>query len=211
MVRKPSGHLKRPPTEAQRAAYPAIASFPFVIASDAWQSHSRLKRKQPLMLKERKTNQKGFTLIEMLIAVAIAGLIVAAAAGAVVQLIQSSDTTAHMLAVRQVQQAGYWVSTDGLQAQYVSASGPEGFPLHFWNSHDVTYNLTDPNADGLHELHRIESESDMTVAKYLTPNTTCSWNATAGLLTFTVEASVRGARGRETETRTYEVTPRALL
>lgn len=158
------------------------------------------------MPKQPRRNQKGFTLIEIVIAVAIAGLVVAAAAAAVVQLIQSSDTTAHMLAVRQVQQAGYWLSTDALQAQTVTP--PTGFPLTLtWNSHNITYTL-EP-IDDLYELQRSDGATNMTVAKYLTNTTNSSWNSI--VLTFTVEASVMGARGRETETRTYEVTPRALL
>jgi prepilin-type N-terminal cleavage/methylation domain-containing protein len=160
-----------------------------------------------------RRNQKGFTLIEIVIAVAIAGLVVAAAAGAIVQLVQSADTTAHMVAVRQVQQAGYWLSTDALQAQNVSAntptaSGSRDFPLTLTLSgHNISYTL-EPT-DDLQELQRSDGTANMTVARYLTDMTTCSWNATAGLLTFTVEASVMGARGAETETRTYEVRPRA--
>ena len=166
------------------------------------------------MRNKLRRNQKGFTLIEIVIAVAIAGLVVAAAAGAVVQLIQSQDTTAHMLVVRQVQQAGYWLSTDALQAQNVSANtttawGSEDFPLTLtWNGHNITYTL-EP-MDDLDELQRSDGATNMTVAKYLTDSTTCSWNATARLLTFTVEASVMGARGPETETRIYEVKPRPL-
>ncbi len=184
----------------------------------AMQSHSRMKRKQPPMPKKLETDQKGFTLIEIVIAVAIAGLVVAAAAGAVVQLVQSADTTAHMLAVRQVQQAGYWLSTDALQAQNVTdtpPTGAPGFPLHLsWtdyegSGHNVTY--AREATDDLYNLMRSDGATNITVARYLTESTTCSWNATAGLLTFTVEASVMGARGPETEMRTYEVKPRPSL
>ena len=76
-----------------------------------------------------KTNQKGFTLIEVLIAVAITGLIVGAASGAGAHVIQSKRTTAQMVALRQVQTAGYWVSRDALCAQSVTTGGGSGFPL----------------------------------------------------------------------------------
>lgn len=161
-----------------------------------------------------KTNQKGFTLIELLIAVAIVGLMGAGAAGATVQIIQSTDTTAHMLAVRQVQTAGYWVSTDALQAQYVTAPGSTGFPLNLqWTdsgsyNHTVTYTL-EPMG-GLYKLQRSDGATNMVVGRYLTDDTICSWDGTAKILTFTVTASVTGARGQEIETRTYEIEPRPL-
>jgi len=164
------------------------------------------------MPKKLKTNQKGFTLIELLIAVAITGLMAAGAAGATVQVIQSTDTSAHMLAVRQVQTSGYWVSTDGLQAQYVTPTGPTGFPLYLqWtdsesNYHNITYTLGETPG----ELHRLEVATNMTVGRYLTDDTICSWDGTAKILTFTVTASVTGARGQEIETRTYEIEPRPL-
>ena len=166
------------------------------------------------MRKKLKTNQKGFTLIEILIAVAIVGLIAAGAAGATVQIVQSTDTTAHMLAVRQVQTAGYWVSTDALQARNVTAPGPTGFPLNLqWtdsesHNHNMTYTL-EP-MDGLYKLQRSDGATNIVVGRYLTDDTICSWNPTARVLTFTVEASVTGARGPETETRTYEIEPRPL-
>jgi prepilin-type N-terminal cleavage/methylation domain-containing protein len=173
-----------------------------------------MKRKPPLMPKKLRTDQKGFTLIEILIAVAIVGLIAAAAGGSIVQVIQSTDTTAHMLAVRQVQTAGYWVSTDGLQAQYVTATGPTGFPLKLrWTDskshyHNIAYTL-EP-MDGLYKLLRSEGATSITVGRYLTDDTICSWSGNARILTLTVEASVTGAHGPETETRTYEIEPRPL-
>jgi hypothetical protein len=136
----------------------------------------------------------------------------AGAAGATVQVIQSTDTSAHMLAVRQVQTAGYWVSTDALQAQYVTAPGSEGSLLNLqWtdsesNPYDITYTLNVTSG----ELHRMEGATSITVGRYLTDDTICSWDGTAKILTFAVTASVTGARGQEVETRTYEIEPRPL-
>lgn len=171
------------------------------------------------MPKKPKANQKGFTLLEILIAVAISGLVVAAAASALFQVFQSTDTAAHMVAVRHVQTAGCRVSTDALQAQTVSANiatawGSEGFPLELhcedWqgNSDNITYTLDVPSG----ELKRksLATSTPMIVARYLTGDTTCSWNETAKVLTLTVTASVTGAHGPETETRTYEIEPRPL-
>jgi prepilin-type N-terminal cleavage/methylation domain-containing protein len=155
-------------------------------------------------------NQKGFTLIELVIAIGISGLIVAAASATLIHIVRSADSSAHMVALRWAQNAGYWVSEDALQAQNVTPTGPTGFPLTlYWeewdgNSHNITYSLGTTSG----ELQRSDGATNIIVARYLTNNTTCNW--TAGMLTFTVEASVAGAQGEQTVIRTYEVTPRCL-
>ncbi len=164
----------------------------------------------------RNRNQRGFTLIEMVIGVAVTGLVVAAASGAVIQVIQSTHTSAHMVALRQVQTAGYWVSKDSLQAQTVTTGADAGFPLTLawidWegNSHSITYTL-EP-MDDLYKLQRSEGATNTIVGQYLTDNTICEpvdhVLAPDEVLTFKVTASVTGARGLQTETRTYEIKPR---
>jgi prepilin-type N-terminal cleavage/methylation domain-containing protein len=71
-----------------------------------------------LIRKER--NQTGFTLIELIIAVAITSVVLAAAAGTVYQLLAGNSHNSNaMLATRNVQQAGHWISQDILMAQEV--------------------------------------------------------------------------------------------
>ena len=176
------------------------------------------------MLRRFTKNEKGLTLLELLIVLPIAAIVVGAASAVIIQLLSASSTSAHMAALRQVQQAGYWVSTDALQAQVVTANtttawGSEDFPLSLkwtdWdsNNHNITYRLM-PMGD-LYELKRSDGATGITVARYLTANTTCSWNSTsttAPVLTLTVEASVvAAARGPGAETRTYEIKPRAIV
>jgi len=175
-------------------------------------------------------NQKGFTLIEVLITVAMLAGIGVVTTAAIGQLVQSNRTSNHMAAVRQVQQAGYWVNRDGVQAQNINTSnvtGNGGFPLTLsWNwtdlgeggeAHEVVYNLTP--AGGLYELRRQETVVNTTttvvgsttvVGQYIhfdaeSPSSTeCSWNATEWLLTINITAKV----GLQTESRTYEIKPR---
>ena len=102
-----------------------------------------------------KSGQRGFTLLELLVAIPISALVVAAATGGLIQVVNSKDASTHMYSLRQVQTAGYWVSTDAYQAQQVgdvpgeiTVGANQGFPLVLkWldpdtgKTHIVTYTL----------------------------------------------------------------------
>lgn len=171
-------------------------------------------------------NQKGFTFIEIVIAVGIFGLVAAAASGTFVQVIQSSRNTDHMTVLRHVQSAGYWVSQDGVQAQQVTTSTTPGLPFTLtwtdWDdndTHEVEYSLQDMSSGDLDYLQRKEVVNGEVanpiitmVGQYINPNnTSCEpvdQELSAGeTFTFTVTATMN----QQTETRTYEVKPRALL
>ena len=65
-----------------------------------------------------------------MLAVAISGVIIAAITTTILQMFTGGARTSnHMTAVRQVQNAGYWVSHDGQMAQMVVITGVSGFPL----------------------------------------------------------------------------------
>jgi len=159
-------------------------------------------------------NQKGFTLIEIVIALGIFGLVIAAATGTIAQVFQSARSSEHMTALRQVQSAGYWVSKDGIQAQTIYT---QGYFLYVartdWDDselHEIVYSLQDMPSGALKQLQREESlngapASTLIVSRYIDPDqTSCSWNASVKALTFTVTATMN----QQTETRTYEVQPR---
>ncbi len=169
-----------------------------------------------------RNDQRGFTLVELLIAIVIAGLITGGITFAIMQILTiNTRASNHMVAVRQVQQAGKEVSKDTLQAQTVNASGTHGFPLTLtweeWGTnltHTVVYDLVVPS-NGVKELQRNHSveggNSTLTsVAQYIDADltkTTCSPLGvlqSGDVLTFTVTATV----GTQSETRVYEVRPR---
>ena len=173
-----------------------------------------------------RNNQKGFTLIEILIALGIFGLVAAATSGTVVQIIQSNRSADHMTALRHVQSAGYWVSHDGVQAQQVTTSAAPGLPFTLtwtdWDSnalHAVEYSLQDMSAGDLDYLQRQEIVNGQAadpiitiVGQYIDPNNTSCEPldqelSTGETFTFTVTAKMN----QQTETRTYEIKPRALL
>jgi prepilin-type N-terminal cleavage/methylation domain-containing protein len=65
-------------------------------------------------------NQKGFTLIELIIAVAISGLIIGSIAMAITQIfIGHAQSSGEMTALLQVQNVGYWINRDGPMAEKI--------------------------------------------------------------------------------------------
>jgi len=164
-------------------------------------------------------HQRGFTLIELLAAIAIAGLITAGITAAIMQILTiNAGSSNHMIAVRQVQQAGKEVSKDTLQAQPTKINdNPLGaFLVLNWTdweggNNTVIYTLqTMPSRPDLRVLsrnHTINGTAQATtppiVAQYIDPDqTSCVF--VGGVLTFTVTATVHG----ESETRVYEIEPR---
>jgi prepilin-type N-terminal cleavage/methylation domain-containing protein len=170
-----------------------------------------------------RKSQRGFSLVELVIVVALAGLVGAAITATAFQVFTFNTRLSNqMTAIRQVQQAGFWVSPDVMMAKTVVIGGSPGVLLTLsWNeaggtgiSHNVTYTL-ETMPGGLKRLQRehyigtpLTLNSTTTVAEYIDPNQTSC--APAGVLpagsalTFTVTATVGG----QTETRTYEVKPR---
>ena len=165
--------------------------------------------------------RKAFTLIEMVVVLVLVGLISAGITAAIMQVLTINHRASnHMIAVRQVQQAGKEVSKDTLQSQSLNTTGGQGFPLTLswveWGTNQtnsVNYTLEDMPS-GLKQLqrsHTIDSgEPTVTrVAQYIDPyQTSCSWNNATRVLTFTVTATVGSGPYEAIETRIYEIEPR---
>ena len=160
-------------------------------------------------------HQRGFTLIEMLVAIALAGIITGGITMTISQVLTiNSRVSNHMVAVRQVQQAGKEVSKDALQAQILELGSSSGLPLTLawieWETgdlHEVVYTLENMSG-GLKKLQRSHSVNDeeptvTRIARYIDPDLT-SCVCSGGVLTFTVTGNVGG----QSETRVYEVKPR---
>ncbi len=167
-----------------------------------------------------KGSEEGFTLVELLVAIPIAALVVAAATGIIIQILNGTHNTSHMLAMRQVQTAGDWVSRDSIQTQNITLGAGNGFPFNLtwtdWDDnevHQIIYSLLDMPSGGLKQLQRHENingttSATTTVAQYIDASaTSCQWEAEQKVLTFTVMAKV----DQQTESREYEIKPRVLL
>jgi len=167
-------------------------------------------------MRKLRKNQRGFSLLELLLVIAITGIITAAITTTVFQVFAMNTRTAnHMSAVSQVQQAGKLVSQDVLQAQGVDIVS-EFLKLTWtdWatgDGHEIIYTWGDMPSGALKILwreHYINSSLDATtkVAEYIDTDptkTSCDW--ADGVLTFTVTATL----GEESETREYRIQPRS--
>jgi len=176
-------------------------------------------------MRNKRLNQKGFTLVELVIAISIATLVVAAAVAIWFQLTSvSARNSDYMAAYGHVQNAGYWFSRDGVQAQEVQADDPETPEIEpddlltpeiellildwvDWEGveHNVVYTLEgDPG-----ELRRtVDGGSPILVAQYIDPapaKTSCTWDGET--LTLEITAQV----GDNSATRTYKAEPRAFF
>jgi prepilin-type N-terminal cleavage/methylation domain-containing protein len=165
-------------------------------------------------MKRLHKDQRGLTIIELLVVVVLTGLVTTAITTTFFQVFNMNARTAnHMAALSQVQQAGKLVSEDILQAQAIDDSPADGeFLILGWNAtalYDVAYTLEDG------ELWRSESidggASTMTrVSEYIDSDPTETYCELQGdVLIFKVTATVgEGTWAEESETRIYRVQPR---
>ena len=166
-----------------------------------------------------KRSESGFTLIEFLVAMAIVALIASAAGATTLQLFASTErSNDHMTAVRQVQNAGYWISRDALMAESTDNVTPEFLILNWteWGYdedstyHRVTYSFQDLS-DGIgklkrtHEINGVVSAQTL-VAEYIyynpdDPDNTTKASYESSVLTVQIAAAI----GEANEIKEYRV------
>jgi prepilin-type N-terminal cleavage/methylation domain-containing protein len=171
-----------------------------------------------------KQGEKGFTLIELLVAITVMVLIGNAAALATFQVSRGAEQNSDLVtAVGQVQNAGYWISQDTQMAQTVTTENliaPDFLALNWieesnGDEYQVVYTLETMPKSELKKLFRnqsINGEASIRtlVAQYINPHpekTKCEF--INGTLTLTVTAKVGNGSRTESETRTYQIIPRA--
>jgi len=164
--------------------------------------------KQPPMLKRLERAQKGFTLVELMIAVAITGIIGAAATMSLHQVITGTTlSNDRNTAINQVRNACHWISRDTQMAQTVNDNpgDPKFLELTWveWDgpSRTVDYILQDD------QLWRHYDGQQTLIAQYIKPKgagTDCHWDEVEKVLSVNITAEVNG----KTETRAFQVKPR---
>jgi prepilin-type N-terminal cleavage/methylation domain-containing protein len=164
-------------------------------------------------MKRLHKDQRGLTIIELLVVIVLTALITAAITTTFFQVFNMNIRTAnHMSALSQVQQAGKLVSEDILQAQNVTPGASSGFPLTLtWvvnATHEIIYTLDEGELWQSESIDGGEPPILTRVAEYINPDET-SCHLEGDVLIFKVTATVgEGTWGEESETRIYRVQPR---
>jgi large repetitive protein len=159
-------------------------------------------------------SQKGFTLIELIIAFGVAAIISGGVTVAINQLFTgNSRTTAHMTAVKEVENAVHWLTKDSETAQSIMMPTSGNFPLTFkwveWNNNkkiDVTYHISDGHLMRTYSEDESVQSDIIIVAHYNTAES--SYVCDANIFSFTITSTVGKGSTIESETRLFSINPR---
>ena len=162
-----------------------------------------------------RQRQKGFTLLEVIVAVGIVGAVMATVGMATTTLLMNSERPTNQQPLLQhVQNAGWWMSRDIIMTSNVTLGGPNGFP--------VTLNIpidADPDHDYSIEYtftgdvlkrQMYDSSSNLTsetwIAQFVDTDYTTFENIESGLYNLNIRASL----GEEAVTIVYEMHQRLI-
>jgi prepilin-type N-terminal cleavage/methylation domain-containing protein len=163
----------------------------------------------------RWRNQGGFTLVEILVALAILGVILPVAGMSIFQVLSINTLTGnHLTVVKQVENAVYRINRDAQMAQTVQTSNGSSFPLKLiwvqWDStsNNVTYTLQNGVLSRVCSINGSQPTSAV-VAQNINPDSAMTnLDFASGVLTFKITASIGGFRPAS-ETRVGKVIPKA--
>ena len=169
------------------------------------------------MIKKLSQNQKGMTLLELMVVIALVGLLTIALASISYSVIyRTQGNSAHVAAASGMESAVRWITNDGQRSQNTSLIPGAGVVSNLtlsWmdpvsgDSYEIYYFLSG------NDLRRRESinsvmQTERTVAKYMTAvGFSQPLNETR---LFKVSLASSGGSPRVNETREYHVTLRAM-
>ena len=163
-----------------------------------------------------RQRQKGFTLIEVVLAVGIVGAVVATIAMTITTLMMNSQQpTTQQVLLQQVKSAGYQMSRDIQMSSNVTLGAPNGFPftINIPVDQDVNNDYTvDYLFDGnTLKRRQFDSSANLTaesmIAQYVDTDNTTFGSVVEGLYKLAIRVSL----GEETVTASYEARQRLTL
>lgn len=169
---------------------------------------------KPASAESKRPGEKGMMFVELLVGIALAGLLIPIIGTASYQLMTVNARSAHdVMALTQVEKAMHWIKRDTEMAQTVRTGLVSGFPLTLgwvdWDNteYQVVYSLDN---DKIYRDYSVngEASSRTLVAQLINADsakTNCQYDV--GVLSFKVTAFVSGYKSVE-ETRTAQVMPR---
>jgi prepilin-type N-terminal cleavage/methylation domain-containing protein len=142
----------------------------------------------------KKSSELGFTLVEMVMATAITGIIVSFLGTAIYQIFTVSEYgNDRLTTMHELQNASYWFNLDGQQAK--TATGGSGLTLTLSDNSSVTYSLVST------ELRRTAGGAQMTLARNIT---SASFSVANRTITMQLTSAPQG-RHNVSEDGTYKV------
>ncbi len=163
-----------------------------------------------------KPGEKGYSLIELLIAITIMALASGAAGAAIFQILRNTEhNNDYLTVVRQVENAGYWMSRDAQMARVVTATDnltPPAFLSLSWSGwadngtiiyYSANYTFVDLT-NGVGKLMRTYTSGGTSkqtlIAQYIATNTS-NTSFESPVLTVNLTAVFEGIQ----ETREYKI------
>jgi prepilin-type N-terminal cleavage/methylation domain-containing protein len=141
-----------------------------------------------------KADERGLTMVELMIAVAVTGIIVSFLGTAIYQILTVTEYGNNRLtAMHELQNAAHWFNLDGQRASTASANGE--LQLTISESSSITYYLSDT------ELRRMAGGDYMTLARNIT---SADFSIENRLITMSLTSSPEG-RDNVSANGTYKV------
>ena len=139
--------------------------------------------------------ERGFSLVELIVATAITGLVVSGLGTAIYQIITVTEYgNDRLTATHELQNVAHWFSLDG-QAASTANVGSELVLTPSDNGSSITYSLVGT------ELHRMAGDSNMTLAQNIT---SANFSVENHTITMTIISFPEG-RWNVSENGTYKV------
>ena len=163
-----------------------------------------------------KRGEKGFTLLELLIGLAITGIIMVPLMMTTVTLLTNPErSTDHNIALQQVQNAGYWISRDAQMAHNVSFNSTSGFPLTL-NIRVDANEANDFRIEYLFDGNRLkrqlyDSSDNLTAEAFIAEHIDTDYSTFSTLASNLSKLTVRAAKGETVVTTSYEINHRLIV